>query len=797
MLVKLRQTSSLPSIGVFALLTGLVCLFFWKILLLPEGFYIPYDLHDFHYSLAHEIFAALQHGDFPLWDPYVYAGMPLAGNIQAQLFYLPTLLVLKLSDWIYGAFPYRMLEYQVVAHYLLAALGAYVLTRSFALSRPSALMSAVVYTFGGFFASQTQHLGLINGAAWVPWLFCCFKRFFESECWIFVVLAGGCLAMIIFAGFPALIVASTLYLGILGLILFAIRLRSRGWKPAASILVGLLAIVVLATSLTAVQLLPATELSRHSVASEEHATVGLGGMPYESLLTLFLPRAFGLGTSQYWGNESLWLAYPYVGIAPLLLAAISLLLVRRAESFLVFALTAFSLLWFLGENFSLSGWVWLLVPASFRGAIYAFCGKLFFDLGVALLAAFGLEAMSQPLAKAEDRAGLKTLLKILAGSTAAVFLLGLLVHTEAAYFEYGRSERGRLIMLSQALNALVVLLLLCGTVLYWRWFGRMKGSAVAWTLLLITVTDLFSFGSGATFNTMRGYWGDYLSRGNPLTFLKSDPDYQHGAHMRIESRTASRVWCTAARLWQLENANGDDPLLLRDYWHYRRQHSGIDGSRRFVLNETSSRWLDLLGVKYVVTTEDIPGFKPPDEFRLVEHGLHRVYLNPDFLPRAFLVGRIVTEDDRERALQRLVSPDFSPRDSVVVERSELPKLGNSILGKTNPSGSVRILSHSADEIALSVDGLVENVLVLNEIFYPGWRAYVDGRPEQIARVNAIFRGIGVPAGKHHVLFRYEPKSLYFGAWISGITLATIGAMAGLRWRRKPAPTADDELRVSE
>jgi hypothetical protein len=286
---------------------------------------------------------------------------------------------------------------------------------------------------------------------------------------------------------------------------------------------------------------------------------------------------------------------------------------------------------------------------------------------------------------------------------------------------------------------------------------------------------------------MRGYWGDYLSRGNPLTFLKSDPDYQHGAHMRIESRTASRVWCTAARLWQLENANGDDPLLLRDYWHYRRQHSGIDGSRRFVLNETSSRWLDLLGVKYVVTTEDIPGFKPPDEFRLVEHGLHRVYLNPGFLPRAFLVGRIVTEDDRERALQRLVSPDFSPRDSVVVERSELPKLGNSILGKTNPSGSVRILSHSADEIALSVDGLVENVLVLNEIFYPGWRAYVDGRPEQIARVNAIFRGIGVPAGKHHVLFRYEPKSLYFGAWISGITLVAIGAMAGLRWRRKPAP----------
>jgi hypothetical protein len=360
-------------------------------------------------------------------------------------------------------------------------------------------------------------------------------------------------------------------------------------------------------------------------------------------------------------------------------------------------------------------------------------------------------------------------------------------------------------MLSQALNALVVLLLLCGTVLYWRWFGSMKGSAVAWTLLLIAVTDLFSFGSGMTFNTMPGYWGDYLLRpkklesgSDPLSLLKSDRDYRRGAHMRIESRTASRVWCTAARLWQMENANGDDPLLLRDYRRYRLRHSGIDGNRRFVLNEASSRWLDLLGVKYVVTTEDIPGFRPPDGFRMVQQGFHRVYLNPGFLPRAFLVGRIVTEDDRERALRRLVSPDFSPRDSVVIERSELPKLGNSILGKANPGGSVRILSHSADEIALSVDGLAENVLVLSEIFYPGWRAYVDDRPEEIARVNAIFRGIEVPAGKHHVLFRYEPQSLYFGACTSALTVVAIGATAGLRWRRKPVPTADDdELRVSE
>jgi hypothetical protein len=312
--------------------------------------------------------------------------------------------------------------------------------------------------------------------------------------------------------------------------------------------------------------------------------------------------------------------------------------------------------------------------------------------------------------------------------------------------------------------------------------------------LLITVTDLFSFGSGATFNAMPGHWSDYLlvpnklpSWSHPVSFLKSDPDYRGGAHMRIDSRTASRVWCMAARLWQLESANGDDPLLLRDYLNYRLRHSGIDGSRRFVLNEAASRSLDLLSVKYIVTSEDIPGFKPPQGFRLVEHGLHQVYLNSGFLPRAFLVSQIVTEDDRQAVLQRLASPDFSPRNSVVIEKTELSKLGNSILRETNHSGSARIVLYSPDEITLSVEGLVEGVLVLNEAFYPGWKAYVDGRPEEIARVNAIFRGIKVPAGKHHVLFRYEPHSVYLGAWISGFTLAAVGGAAGFSRRRRKAP----------
>jgi uncharacterized membrane protein YfhO len=62
---------------------------------------------------------------------------------------------------------------------------------------------------------------------------------------------------------------------------------------------------------------------------------------------------------------------------------------------------------------------------------------------------------------------------------------------------------------------------------------------------------------------------------------------------------------------------------------------------------------------------------------------------------------------------------------------------------------------------------------LSEIYYPGWRAYVDGHEEELVRANGILRAVRIKAGNHQVEFRYQPYSLYAGATISGITLLLI------------------------
>ena len=79
---------------------------------------------------------------------------------------------------------------------------------------------------------------------------------------------------------------------------------------------------------------------------------------------------------------------------------------------------------------------------------------------------------------------------------------------------------------------------------------------------------------------------------------------------------------------------------------------------------------------------------------------------------------------------------------------------------------------------------------LNEIYYPGWTATIDGEPAEILRANSIFRALWVPAGSHRIEFRFWPRFLIPGAAISLATLTVVGLglaasslSASRRWGR--------------
>ena len=166
--------------------------------------------------------------------------------------------------------------------------------------------------------------------------------------------------------------------------------------------------------------------------------------------------------------------------------------------------------------------------------------------------------------------------------------------------------------------------------------------------------------------------------------------------------------------------------------------------------------------------------------------LNMLFLNPEALPRVYIVGKSLVVGEEEEVLRLLASDNFSPTEEVIL--SDGPQRGtvDSILA----AGRSTAVINSAEPEAIAITAEMEDdgFLVLTDQFYPGWEASVDGAKVDIHRANYLFRCIAVPAGRHEIIFRYRPMSFRFGAALS---LAGLLAMVGavgipvIRKLRKP------------
>ena len=67
-------------------------------------------------------------------------------------------------------------------------------------------------------------------------------------------------------------------------------------------------------------------------------------------------------------------------------------------------------------------------------------------------------------------------------------------------------------------------------------------------------------------------------------------------------------------------------------------------------------------------------------------------------------------------------------------------------------------------------------LVTSDVYYPGWRASLDGAPVQLFRADYALRGVQVPAGRHVVKFEFVPRTFYYGAALSALSLLVLAGL---------------------
>jgi hypothetical protein len=105
----------------------------------------------------------LRAGHLPLWDPWIWSGTPLLGGLNAGSLYPGILLYAVLPGLVAWTA-------NLVLVYWVAAIGAYLLARMYRLRPFACVIGAASFAFAGSMTAQMVHLGVVQGAAWIPWM---------------------------------------------------------------------------------------------------------------------------------------------------------------------------------------------------------------------------------------------------------------------------------------------------------------------------------------------------------------------------------------------------------------------------------------------------------------------------------------------------------------------------------------------------------------------------------------------------------------------------------------------------
>jgi hypothetical protein len=132
-----------------------------------------------------------------------------------------------------------------------------------------------------------------------------------------------------------------------------------------------------------------------------------------------------------------------------------------------------------------------------------------------------------------------------------------------------------------------------------------------------------------------------------------------------------------------------------------------------------------------------------------------IYRLSDPEPRVKLITRVVVADAdaQVKAGQFQINPAAETAlidDDTAPARSYWPKGRN--------GNYAQIVSWRPDRVDVEVDSAEPGVLVLHDLYYPGWVVEVDGKPAPLLRANVLFRAVEVSEGRHRVMFSYAPFS---------------------------------------
>lgn len=694
-----------------------VFIFFWPNFTWPAVNITPTvgtnDFTDLNYPYRHFQIENFKKGKFPLWAPEISTGYPFlaAGVALYPLNFLAVMLPLNES-----------VNFTIFTTYFLIGLFTYLYLQEIKLSRKSAIFGAISMMFGGFALNQLLHLDMIVTFAYFMGEMFLMERMVKSGKLIYSLLLGLFLGIQLLGGHPQMLFYSMVFLGLYWLFLNMI-LRQKFVK--GFLLFALF--VLLGLGIGMAQLLPEYEFTRNSDRGGglSEGAISRFNFPMSDIITFVLPYAtFDESQTLDAFHHNGWPQderYTYMGILALLLALLAILTQFRHKPRVIFFTG--TLIFFLLLSFgtgSVFGFLLTKPPLNLFRLPLRFL--MLVDVSLVVLAAFGFEKVMK-------------------------WLEGL-----------GKKER--------YMTVAALLLITLSFVDLWYWGSSWKlHPAVAvkdWYQTPATVkylkdhlqnqeratTEYYYYPSMKIFMTQRHLWDEPQTLINLRNLLPAFNNLLYDIPMAVGAANSGGIKIKRYNELEMETFFGGPKYTS---WE------------KVSLSESFLFLNRIMGVRYVIFSRELPsGLGLSKVFQTdFQNGQDQVYIYEffDYYPRVFVVPHAQIESP-EKIKEHLLKVDFDPKQTIYLEEE------TSWGAQGGLASTAQFEKYEDQEVKIKTQSSADGFLFLSDAYYPGWKAYVDGKEKKIYLANYAFRAVEVPQGEHEVVFRYEPQSFWWGIRIS-------------------------------
>ena len=743
--------------------------FFW------EDFFKEYPIREFSFYMA-----GLKH-TLPFWNPYSWGWAPLMADAQSGFWYPTNLLQIAIARIVIPSaihLPVLLPESMTLLHLPIAALGVfYLLKKEFGISDIVALIAGITWGFGTRMVAEQNHSMQIIQLSLLPWETLLLMRSWRGNgkprSWRSAIWLGLLFGISFFAGQPQTFLFIGLFLSAFTLFEVWRRYKEHNLSPAPLLgkergsqifrpLLHLALAMIIASGIAAIQLLPSLELTGYS--ARQHLSYGVAAeasLHLGHIIDFFIPKFYGeypgytipkspTVNDHYW----YWEATFYWGVLAEILAVYGILRawkkrksdgsVSRYAPFII-GFSVFALAYGLGGNLYFQWLFWKFVPLfDHIRAPNRMVWFLWF-LG-SLATGFGLQELVR---RANNRGENK---RFFLWSCWLFLALNILVMGGAFdYIVKGTYREGLWLLTLPSFIAACA----TGAFFYAYVTKKLPVRFILPFAILLIAADL--------------YYADVTWHRNTL-----DPE------------TVVAQDSTASVIQQFRQLHEQDhaKLLVLDKEAVRKMKPGLGMFLRLPIEvvQDSAAWTELNPMRLTSSLPLVADSTRRMEIMGVAERLNEndsVAKLPNHLPFLKLYHNWSVVKTDSEAARVYNNSDFDFQKTIVLNASP------SISSATASVPDTAVLDRfSENELQITVKSSRSAILLVNDLYYPAWKATVDGRDTKILRGFTSLRAIPVLAGLHHIELQYDDTAFDLGWKITMATLALSLLVLGLGPKQK-------------